>query len=81
MKSTSKTALIATLEEMAPVSVVGSAGDESAARDWLDEHRDRCDLVIIDISLQDEAEGGFALDDWIQAPLEQALLRAGGLQA
>lgn len=44
--------LIATLEEMAPVSVVGSAGDESAARDWLDEHRDRCDLVIIDIFLR-----------------------------
>lgn len=44
--------LIATLEEMAPVSVIGSAADESAARDWLDSHRDRCDLVIIDIFLR-----------------------------
>lgn len=44
--------LIATLEEMAPVSVIGSAADESAAREWLDSHRDQCDLVIIDIFLR-----------------------------
>jgi DNA-binding NarL/FixJ family response regulator len=44
--------LIATLEEMAPVSVVGSAGDEATARAWLEADENRCDLVIIDIFLR-----------------------------
>ena len=44
--------LIATLEEMAPVSVIGSAGDEAQAREWLATHRGQCDLVIIDIFLR-----------------------------
>jgi len=44
--------LIATLEEMAPVSVIGSAGDEAQAREWLATHREQCDLVIIDIFLR-----------------------------
>jgi DNA-binding NarL/FixJ family response regulator len=44
--------LIATLEEMAPVSVVGSAGDEATASAWLASDTNRCDLVIIDIFLR-----------------------------
>jgi DNA-binding NarL/FixJ family response regulator len=44
--------LIATLEEMAPVSVIGSAADEAGACEWLAAHDDGCDLVIIDIFLR-----------------------------
>lgn len=44
--------LVATLEELAPVEVVGSAADESSALSWLNEHASGCDLVIIDIFLR-----------------------------
>jgi len=44
--------LIAALEELAPVHVVGTAADESVAVDWLAAGGDRCDLVIIDIFLR-----------------------------
>jgi two-component system, OmpR family, response regulator len=44
--------LIAALEELAPVHVVGTAADESVAVAWLDAGGDRCDLVIIDIFLR-----------------------------
>ena len=43
--------LIAALEELAPVHVVGTAADEGVAVDWLDAG-ERCDLVIIDIFLR-----------------------------
>ncbi len=43
--------LIAALEELAPVKVVGTAEDESAAVSWLGGER-QCDLVIIDIFLK-----------------------------
>jgi two-component system OmpR family response regulator len=42
--------LVAALEELAPVHVVGSAADESVAIDWL--AAERCDLVIVDIFLR-----------------------------
>ena len=42
--------LIATLEELAPVRVVGTAEGESDARNWLASHR--VDLVIIDLFLK-----------------------------
>ena len=42
--------LIATLEELAPVRVVGSAEGESDARSWLEGHQ--VDLVIIDLFLK-----------------------------
>lgn len=44
--------LVATLEELAPVQVVGTAEDESSAIDWLGGHPDQCDLVIVDIFLK-----------------------------
>ncbi len=43
--------LIAALEELAPVQVVGTAEDESTAVSWLTDDRN-CDLVIIDIFLK-----------------------------
>ena len=43
--------LIAALEELAPVHVVGTAADESVAVEWLSAG-ERCDLVIIDIFLR-----------------------------
>ncbi len=44
--------LVATLEEWAPVRVVGSAADEAAAVGWLLQPGHDCDLVIIDIFLK-----------------------------
>lgn len=44
--------LVALLEEMVPVSVVGTADNESAAVSWLNEPAHACDLVIIDIFLK-----------------------------
>jgi DNA-binding NarL/FixJ family response regulator len=44
--------LIAALEELAPVEVVGTAEDETTAVDWLGKNRGGCDLVIIDIFLK-----------------------------
>lgn len=43
--------LIATLEELAPVQVVGSARDEASAVRWLSQAGYPVDLVIVDISL------------------------------
>lgn len=44
--------LIAALEEMAPVTVVGSAIDEASALAWLSRAEADYDLVIIDIFLR-----------------------------
>lgn len=44
--------LIATLEEMTPVQVVGSAEDEGGAKRWLDDPAHECDLVIVDVVLR-----------------------------
>ena len=44
--------LIAALEELAPVEVVGTAEDERSAVDWLAAVSSSCDLVIIDIFLK-----------------------------
>lgn len=44
--------LVAALEEMTPVEVVGTAEDEVSARHWLEEKANECDLVIIDIFLR-----------------------------
>lgn len=57
--------LIATLEEMAPVTVIGSAADEAGAREWLAGHRDQCDLVVIDIFLRKGS--GLGVLQWLGA--------------
>lgn len=44
--------LIATLEELTPVQVVGNADDESSARRWLDDPAHECELVIVDVVLR-----------------------------
>jgi DNA-binding NarL/FixJ family response regulator len=43
--------LIATLEELAPVTVVGAAGDEGAALKWLLQPGHPVDLVVVDLFL------------------------------
>lgn len=44
--------LVATLEEMLPISVVGTADDEAGALQWMRSSDADCDLVIIDIFLR-----------------------------
>jgi DNA-binding NarL/FixJ family response regulator len=44
--------LIATLEEMAPVLVVGTTDNEGAATAWLQSGDNACQLVIVDIFLK-----------------------------
>jgi DNA-binding NarL/FixJ family response regulator len=44
--------LIDTLEELAPVQVVGSAADEASAVAWLERDGDSCELLIIDVFLK-----------------------------
>lgn len=44
--------LVATLEELAPVTVVGSAADEASAVRWLADPGHEWDLVIIDVFLK-----------------------------
>lgn len=44
--------LIAALEEMAPMAVVGTAADEATAVQWLCDPAHACDMVIIDLFLR-----------------------------
>lgn len=44
--------LIDTLQELAPVTVVGWADREAEALRWLDEHPDGWDLLIVDLFLK-----------------------------
>ena len=44
--------LIATLEELVPIEVVGTAEDESSAVLWLAQPGNQADLLIIDIFLK-----------------------------
>jgi len=44
--------LIATLEELVPIEVVGTAEDESTAVQWLQGPGNQADLVIVDIFLK-----------------------------
>jgi len=44
--------LIATLEEISPVKVMGVADEESTAVQWLTQPENQVDLVIIDIFLK-----------------------------
>lgn len=45
-------ALVATLEELAPVRVLGTAADEEQAVSWLQDHSREVDVLIIDIFLR-----------------------------
>jgi DNA-binding NarL/FixJ family response regulator len=45
--------LIATLEELAPVKVVGTAGDEFTAVKWINDPRNLCELLIVDVFLKE----------------------------
>ena len=44
--------LVAALEEMAPIDVVGTAEDEASAVAWLASPEQSCDLVVVDIFLK-----------------------------
>ena len=44
--------LIEALEEMAPLSVVGTAADEATAVQWLCDPAHSCEMVIIDLFLR-----------------------------
>ena len=44
--------LVAALEEMAPIDVVGTAEDEAGAISWLAHADNHCDLVVVDIFLK-----------------------------
>lgn len=44
--------LIATLEEMLPITMVGTADDEATALQWMRHGDDDCNLMIIDIFLR-----------------------------
>lgn len=44
--------LVATLEEMVPLKVVGTAEDEATAVAWMREPGHECDLAIVDIFLK-----------------------------
>lgn len=44
--------LIDTLQEMLPLRVVGCAGDEAGAKEWLDRSGQEIDLMIVDIFLK-----------------------------
>ena len=44
--------LVAALEEMAPIEVVGTAEDESSAVHWLSRIANACDIVVVDIFLK-----------------------------
>jgi DNA-binding NarL/FixJ family response regulator len=42
--------LVAALQELTSAEVVGSAGDEATAKEWLSQNK--CDLLVIDIFLK-----------------------------
>ena len=44
--------LIATLEELVPIELVGMAEDEASATQWLGQRAQAADLVIVDIFLK-----------------------------
>jgi len=44
--------LVAALEEMVPLKVVGTAEDEAGALSWLSEPAHECDIAIVDIFLR-----------------------------
>ena len=45
--------LIAALEELAPIEVIGMVADERSAIQWMKAHALECDIVITDIFFKD----------------------------
>jgi DNA-binding NarL/FixJ family response regulator len=67
--------LIAALEEMAPVRVVGTAVDQAGALTWLSDSGNRCDIAIIDIFLrQGSGMGVLRALHAAEAPFERVVL-------
>ena len=67
--------LIAALEEMAPVKVVGTAVDQAGALTWLTDTGNRCDIAIIDIFLrQGSGMGVLRALHAADAPFERVVL-------
>ncbi|MFT3666258.1 response regulator [Piscinibacter sp.] len=67
--------LVATLEEIARVEVVGWADEEGTARQWLESAGDTCDLVVVDVFLR--RGSGLGLLDWLasaQHPVRRVVL-------
>ena len=58
--------LIATLEELTPIAIVGSAPDESSSVHWLLDPAHAVDLVIVDIFLK--SGSGLGVLRAIQSP-------------
>ena len=65
--------LIAALEELAPVKVVGTAVDQAGALHWLSDPANRCDIAIIDIFLR-QGSGMGVLRALSTAPFERVVL-------
>jgi DNA-binding NarL/FixJ family response regulator len=65
--------LIAALEELAPVKVVGTAVDQTGALTWLTDAGNRCDIAIIDIFLR-QGSGMGVLRALSTAPFERVVL-------
>jgi len=65
--------LIAALEELAPVKVVGTAVDQTGALSWLTDAGNRCDIAIIDIFLR-QGSGMGVLRALSTAPFERVVL-------
>lgn len=60
--------LIATLEEIVPLKVVGTAEDEADAIAWLNDQDNTCDLVIVDIFIK-RGSGLGVLEKTLHTPL------------
>lgn len=65
--------LVAALEEMAPIEVVGTAEDEASAVAWLSLPGNPCDLVVVDIFLK-SGSGLGVLKTAISAPSSPKLV-------
>ena len=57
--------LIATLEELVPVAVVGTADTEAGAVQWLANADNPVDLLIVDIFLKVRVLSGFVRRIWV----------------
>ena len=65
--------LIATLAELADIEAVGIAETEAQANQWLSQHTDDWDLVIVDLFLR-EGSGLGVVSAFQQRPEHQKLL-------